>query len=142
MSGIIERIRIFPVKGTDGIELSEASLLENVGLEGDRHAKGGEKQISLFFMENREKIDVAEQGLCGSRFRENITIRGLGRAEPGMRLHVGDAVLEISGEAKHCHDECPLVKAGKPCILAGKYLFVKVVKNGDICIGDKIDALL
>jgi len=141
-SGIIERIRVYAAKGEKGRDLAEARLIENLGLEGDFHATGGERQISLLFAESREKMPNEkpgeEKGLCFARFRENITIRGLEHAAPGTRITAGDAVLEITGESKHCHEECSLFEAGKQCHLAGQNLFAKVVKGGTIHTGGSI----
>ena len=141
MYGTIERIRIFPTKGCAGIELAEARLIENSGIEGDFRAREGERQLSLLSAENREQLTgQKEKGLCFSRFRENISIRFTGPDPlmPGARLKAGEAALEISGETKHCHEECSLYRAGKPCPLAGLSLFAKVLKSGTLRPGDRI----
>ena len=143
MSGIIERIRVYPEKGAPGTEVSEGRLIENRGLEGDFHATGGERQISLLFTEILDQLkDAKEKGLCFSRFRENITVRGIGAITHNERLAAGDAVLELSGENKHCHEECPLFQAGKRCPLSGASLFAKVLKGGVIRAGDSITRVL
>ena len=147
MSGVIERIRSYSAKGETGKELTEARLIENLGLEGDFHAKGGERQISLLFTENREELaELKDKGLCFLRFRENITVKR-GAAvedgapiETGMRIEAGEALLEITGETKHCYEECVLFRAGKPCPLAGKSLFAKVLKSGVIRVGGRFKA--
>ena len=148
MNGTIEHIKVYTVKGEAGKELAEARLIENLGLEGDRHAKGGERQISLLFSECRDQMSTRnEQGLCLARFRENISIRFLDPAaiKPGIRLAAGEAeqqaVLEITGETKHCHEECTLYEAGKLCSLAGLNLFAKVVKGGVIRAGDEVTVI-
>ena len=121
-----------------------ARLIENLGLEGDRHAKGGDRQISILLSECRDQMSTQnEHGLCFARFKENISIRFLDLAaiKPGILLEAGEAeqvVLEITGETKHCHEECPLFKAGKPCPLAGLNLFAKVIKGGVIRVGDGV----
>ena len=147
MNGIIEKITIYPEKGAAGTELAEARLIENLGLEGDFHATGGERQLSLLFAEDRkllaeqeEEGKRSESGLCFSRFRENISIRfhGSDPLRPGMRLETGAALLEITGETKRCHEECSLFQAGKPCLLAGRSLFAKVLKSGIIRIGNSV----
>jgi len=145
MKGIIERIKVYTVKGEAGGEVPEARLIENIGLEGDRHAKGGERQVSVLLSEYRAQIsNQTEQGLCFSRFKENISIHSLDPAsiKPGIRLEAGEsgqqAVLEITGETKHCHEECALYEAGKPCPLAGQNLFAKVLKSGVIRVGDGV----
>ena len=144
MYGTVERIMVYPAKGEAGRELDEGRFVENLGLEGDFHAKGGERQISLLFAESREQETASkERGLCFSRFSENITIRGLSSPAltPGTRLSAGEAVLEISGVTKHCHEECALYEAGKRCSFAGLNLFAKVLKSGVIRVGERIESL-
>jgi len=144
MNGVIERIRVYPIKGEAGRELAEARLIENSGIEGDRHAhaKGGEKQLSLLLLvENRERQE--EKGLCFARFRENITIRASIPVflAPGARIDVGETALEITAENKHCHDECAVYRTGKTCTLVGRKLFAKVLKGGVISLGESVSSL-
>ena len=139
MSGVIERIRVYPAKGEPGIDAAQARLVENSGLEGDFHASGGGRQISLLFAEARGVMTGAqEKGLCFSRFKENISVGGLGPDElkPGTRFKAGNAVVEITEEGKHCHEECTLYRTGKKCPLAGLSLFARVLKSGVIRNGD------
>ena len=143
MSGTIQNIKIFPRKGSAAVELREGRLIENLGLEGDFHAKGGERQISLLFAAtpiNDRHDTQGEPGFCISRFKENINILFskpvLSKA--AKRFEIGEAILEISGETKPCHEECSLYKIGKPCSLAGLVFFAKVLKGGIISIGDRV----
>lgn len=137
---------LYPAKGEAGKELTEARLVENSGIEGDCYAKGGERQITLMFADNGDESSTKEKGLCSARFKENILIKfpenGKRCQSPflgsGARLAVGEAILEISGETKNCHEECPLFQAGKRCSLAGQNLFAKVVKSGIIHTGDGV----
>ena len=141
MNGIIEKIKAYPARGEAGRELSEAYLVENSGLKGDFYATGGERQISLLIAEIKELMDQQkEKGLCFSRFKENITIRGIEAnvLQKGVRLYAGEAELEITGETKQCYQECPLFEAGKTCLLAGMSLFAKVKKSGVIRAGERI----
>jgi MOSC domain-containing protein YiiM len=141
MDGIIEAIKVYPAKGEAGVELAEVQLIEDSGLEGDFHAKGGDRQISLLFAESRDGNALQkEKGFCFSRFKENISIRGFSpdAVRPGLRLETGEAVIEITGEIKHCHEECELYEAGKSCSLAGLNLFARVLKGGVIAIGDGV----
>jgi len=145
MTGTIEKIKLYPAKGQAGRELSEGRLVKDFGLEGDYHATGGERQLSLLFVDSlppstsSEKAEaVREKGMCLSRFKENIAIRGLERAVAGTQLASGEAVLEITGEIKHCHEGCVLHEEGKTCSLAALNLFAKVLKSGLIRTGDRI----
>ena len=144
MRGIIEGIKVYSAKGEAGKELTEARMIEGMGLEGDFHAAGGERQLSLRFSgTSAPEGAAAEKGLCFSRFRENIAIRGIdpGTVRPGARFAAGEADFEITGETKHCHEECVLFQEGKPCSLAGLNLFAKVIKGGVIRVGDQINHL-
>ena len=139
MTGIIKNIKIYPAKGETGLEVFEANLLEDIGLEGDIHAKGGERQISLLFAENYTN-DQKKQGLCLSRFKENISIRFQETVaiQTGTRLETEEVVMEITGETKRCHEECSLYEAGNPCSLAGLNLFARVLKGGIIRNGERV----
>ncbi|MDR0448655.1 MAG: hypothetical protein LBH07_08295 [Treponema sp.] len=143
-NGIVNKIQVFTAKGEAGTEMAEARLVENLGIEGDFHAKGGKRQIALLFTEIRKHLRGSiEQGLCFSRYKENIAITGFTAniLTTGTRLLVGEAVLEVTGETKHCHEECTLYEAGKLCSLAGLNLFAMVIKSGIIRIGDRITVL-
>ena len=144
MSGTIEEIKIYFVKGDAGTVLTEARFIENLGLEGDFHAKGGDRQISLLLAESRGlsgESQEEQKGLCFSRFKGNINIRGLppDAIKSGALLKSGEVTLEITGETKHCHEECALYEAGKHCKLAGLNLFAKVIKGGIVRVGDSIE---
>ena len=154
MKGIVEKISMYPEKGASGIELAEAQLIAGLGVEGDFYSKGGDRQVSILLAESRERMTaMEEEGLCFSRFRENLTIgyetqihhtkarRHEGRNlvfMPGDCLNIGETVLEISSDRKRCFEECDLFKAGKFCPLAGMYLFAKVIKGGIIHRGDTV----
>ena len=144
MDGTVEKIRAYPAKGEAGKELNEGKFIENIGLEGDFHAKGGDRQISLYFYDPFDIVDGTltknKTPLCHSRFNENITICGTDASiiQSGMILSSGDVVLEITDETKRCHEECELFKAGETCSLAGLNLFARVVKGGIIQVGDKV----
>ena len=145
---VIDKIKMFPGKGQPGQDLAKARLIAHYGLEGDYHATGTpddkEKQLTILSSETRDEITRCintgkDTGLCFTRFAENITIRGLDldMLTTGVCLLAGEAVLEITGEEKRCH-KCPLYESGKQCPIAGKHLFAKVTKSGDIQTGDEI----
>jgi len=140
LDGTVVKIRAYPAKGEAGRELKEGKFIENLGLEGDFHAKGGDRQVSLFFLGDIADTNPAVTALCFSRYSENITIMGVNASaiKKGMILLSGDVALEITGETKRCHEECELFKAGETCTLAGLNLFARVVKGGIIRVGDSI----
>jgi MOSC domain-containing protein YiiM len=140
-NGSVDAIIRYTEKGVPGIPLTEALFREGHGLEGDFHADGSDRQISLLSRESRQWMEEAtEPGLCFTRFKENITTRlvALEKLSAGKQLKAGNVVLEISGETKHCHEECSLFSAGHSCGLSGQSLFAKVVRGGILRIGDTI----
>jgi MOSC domain-containing protein YiiM len=125
-------------KGEPGEALSEAELLEGLGMKGDRR-QGGERQISLLSAEARKWMDSRDEpGLCFGKFRENILIEGLSPREltEGSRLSVGKAVLRVSTGGKHCYAECELISREEDCLLAGGAVFASVERGGTVCVGD------
>jgi MOSC domain-containing protein YiiM len=79
--------------------------------------------------------------LCFNRYRENILLDIPDLLEPGARVQIGGAVLEMTETVKHCFDQCPLFSRGQRCIIAGRNLFAKVVKGGIVKTGDIVIAI-
>ena len=140
----IVRLTSYAAKGIPGEMLESARLLTGLGMEGDYHAKGGERQLSLLCLETRQWIEAqTEPGLCFSRFKENILFDGITPLiiAPGVRLKIAEVHLEISDILKSCFDECPLINSEQNCLLAGQCLFAKVIQGGFVKIGDQMEEL-
>ena len=146
----IVKLTRYVAKGYPGEALESAMFLEGLGMEGDFHARGGERQLSLLSLQERQWMDAqAEPGLCFGRYKENILLDTLPALAPGTKVHVGEAVLEITETGKHCFEECRLYRRGtsafglggrfsQGCMLAGRNLFAEVVKSGLVHIGDRV----
>ena len=140
MSRIIKLTR-YREKGSPGETLESVILNTGLGMEGDFHAQGGDRQLSLLCFETRQWMDSqTEKGLCFSRYKENILLEELAPQElvPGTQLKTGEVILEISSAGKECFKECPLFKSGKNCLLAKQSLFAKVICGGLVKTGDNI----
>jgi MOSC domain-containing protein YiiM len=134
-------LKRYPEKGGPGIALEEAVLREGLGMEGDFHASGGDRQISLLPLEARLWMAGQEKpGLCFPRFKENISLRDLPPEllQPGTRLMAGETTLELSSQTKSCFEECRFFSRAKPCVLAGLHLFARVIRGGLIRTGDGV----
>ena len=139
--GKIKNIKIFAEKGKPGEIVQSVQCTVDLGLSGDRFAKGGEKQLTMI-------DDICEswlcsqqlQGLCFKRFKANITVENfdLSTLKAGEKLLCGDAVLEISQENKECFEECTRVQNKMDCMLKKHAKYLKVAKSGKICTDDKI----
>ncbi len=110
--------------------------IENQGLEGDRHARpDSARQVLLIELETLEKLD-----LRAGDVKENITTRGIGLMQlpVGTRLHIGGAVLELTGQCHPCSrmDE---IRAGLLAELGGRRgVLARVAQTGTMRVGDAI----
>ncbi|MCG2711533.1 MAG: MOSC domain-containing protein, partial [Candidatus Omnitrophica bacterium] len=60
----------------------------------------------------------------------------------GDRLNIGaEAVLELSKIGKECHKYCAIYYKTGDCIMPREGIFAKVIKGGDISIGDDIEVI-
>ena len=127
----------YAAKGVPGETVQSARLLAGLGMEGDFHARGGERQLSLLSLEDRRWMDSQDEpGLCFGRYKENILFDVAPAPVPGTRLTLGGAVLETGDGGKRCSRQCRLFGRGLACALAGRGLFAKVVRGGVIQTGD------
>ena len=134
-SGKIVSLMRYPEKKAPALVEEELILKEDYGIEGDHHADGGERQISLLTIEEKKWMQNQEvKGFCFKKYRENILLDGMSLSDcrKGDLLKCGDVILELTSSIKSCHPElCSLAGEGK-CILAGSSRFAKVNKSGMI----------
>jgi MOSC domain-containing protein YiiM len=116
--------------------VESARAVQNLGLEGDCHAKGdGKRQVLLIEAETLEKLDLHVGDV-----KENITTRGIALMglPIGTRLCVGEAALEITGE---CHP-CSRMEDLRPGLLqeigGQRGMLARVAQSGTINVGDTI----
>jgi MOSC domain-containing protein YiiM len=116
--------------------LDRAQLLEEKGVEGDRHAKKNSRRQVLVV----EKEVLDDLKLAPGDLREQITVEGvdLNSLVFGTRLRVGAAVLEVTVPCDPC-ERMEELRAGLEKALAGRRgRFVRVVVPGPISVGDAI----
>jgi len=139
---IVHELIVFPAKGEPGRSVPEARCSAGRGLEGDFHADGGLRQLSLLPREILRRMEESpEKGLCFSRFKANLITEGEIPFRAGVRLRAGEAVLEVTEENKHCHGVCPLFSQGRPCFLTGQSFFARVVGGGILRVGDPVEVV-
>ena len=142
-NGKIKKIKIFHKKGEPGKIVSEAECLVDLGLVGDRFAKGGEKQLTAIDETCESWLCAQEtEGLCFKRFKANITVKNmdLSTFKSGQKLIFEDAELEFSNEKKECFAECVRVQNKMDCMLRNHAKYLRVLKSGKIRENDKITA--
>jgi len=135
-------LKRYPQRKQPCMEEESLILIAKSGIEGDCHADGSSRQLSLMTMKDRKWMDVQEvKGFCFKKFKENILIDiGDRSLLPGMKLRMGEALIRITNSGKACHPElCPFTQADISCELSGGNLFAEVISGGAIRRGDSIE---
>ncbi|MCF6465151.1 MOSC domain-containing protein [Clostridium sp. Cult2] len=125
-------------------KIEEGYLIKDYGLAGDINGVGGDRQVSIATKKVRRYMEKGDlEGICSNRFYENITIEGLNieKLYIGQWIIIGDTVQEITSIGKRCFPECNLLISHNPCPLFKEVLFAKVIKEGPIKVGDKVDLI-
>lgn len=125
-------------------EVGEINLIKDLGVEGDFHAKGGERQISLLACESIHKMKEKGLKLENGAFGENIITEGLDllSLKIGQRLKIGEAEIEITKIGKECPKRCAIYYQTGDCIMPREGVFARVINSGRIKPGDIIKKTL
>lgn len=116
--------------------VTSARAIENLGLEGDHHAKA-DSQRQVLFIES-ETLD--KLGLAPGAVKENITTRGMALMglPVGARLRVGEAVFEVTLACQPC-SRMEELRPGLQQELGGQRgMLTRVVTGGALGVGDAI----
>lgn len=141
MGGIVRGLYVFRERGKPGEPVKQARFLKDQGMEGDRHADGGSRQLTLMAGEVRDWMQAQPSpGLCFRRYKANLETEGLDIRNlcPGQVLQAGTAQLQVSETGKECFAECPLFQAGSQCRLSQGAVFLTVRQSGIISERDQI----
>lgn len=138
--GRIRGICLSQRRGTKKKETDRALLIENFGLEKDAHGGNWHRQVSLLSWEKTEEFKAKGAKINYGDFGENIVAEGFDfKTLPvGTRLRIGGAVLEITQIGKECHSHCEIYHQMGDCIMPREGVFAKVIKGGEIAVGDCI----
>lgn len=124
-------------KPVERIELNE------LGVKDDAHSGNWHRQVSLLGDESVKKFEKdAKRQIEYGEFAENITTDGLVlyKTNPLDKLIIGDTELEITQIGKKCHgSSCSIFKEVGNCVMPKEGIFARVIKNGIVKAGDKIE---
>jgi MOSC domain-containing protein YiiM len=138
------RIVAVSVSGRKGVvkhNVDQARLLVEHGLEGDAHAEGGHRQVSLLARESIDKMRAGGAQVHPGDFAENLTTEGLDVCSlpVGTRLKVGTEVeLEITQIGKTCHKGCAIRELVGDCVMPREGVFARVLQGGMVAPGDAV----
>ena len=120
---------------------AEGRLIENFGLEGDRHAGRPQRQVSILNVETVTELAQAgmpvEPGVLG----ENITVEGVPvmQLSDGARLRIGEAELEITGDRPACKELLEVHRNALKALVGRTGKMARVVRGGTVRPGDPIE---
>lgn len=139
--GVLKGICVSKKRGTKKVEVAEAMLVENYGIEGDAHAGNWHRQVSLLSLEKIEAFREKGAQVSFGDFGENLIIDGFDfRSLPvGTIFTIGDAVLKMTQIGKECHTHCQIYQTMGECIMPREGVFVVVLKGGQIRNGDTVE---
>lgn len=140
-TGRIVAISVSENKGEKKKNITEANLLEDEGIQGDAHAQGGIRQVSLLADESITKMK--EKGVIVSYgdFAENIVTKSIDLVSLNIRdtINVGnDVILEVSKKGKECTSPCSIYYQVGYCIMPTEGVFCTVKRSGKIRVGDTV----
>jgi len=142
--GHIHAVSVSDRKGVVKHNVPQAKLLVEQGLEGDAHAEGGIRQVSLLSLQSIDKMVAAGAAVSPGDFAENLTVDGLEvmTLPVGTRLSVGnDVLLEITQIGKTCHKGCAIRELVGDCVMPREGVFARVLQEGVVKVGDAIEVL-
>lgn len=139
--GVLKGICVSKKRGTKKVEVAEAMLVENYGIEGDAHAGNWHRQVSLLSLEKIEAFREKGAQVSFGDFGENLIIEGFDfRSLPvGTIFTIGDAVLKMTQIGKECHTHCQIYQTMGECIMPREGVFAVVLKGGQIRNGDTVE---
>lgn len=125
-------------KGTQKVDVKEATLRVDHGLEGDAHAGNWHRQVSLLSFEKIEEFRALGAEIDFGAFGENIVVSGcdLKTLPIGTKFHCGETILELTQIGKKCHHGCEIFQKMGDCIMPREGVFCKVIKGGKVKTGD------
>jgi len=130
IQGVIRAVCTSPEKGTEKVNVHQATLKENWGIVDDAHAGAWHRQVSLLSWQKVQEFNL--QGACVSdgAFGENLLVDGIdcARLPVGAQLRCGDVLLEIQHRVGYC-------------IMPHQGVFARVLSGGEIREGDVITVL-
>jgi MOSC domain-containing protein YiiM len=139
MPARIVALHVTPARRAPLTPLERARLIEETGVEGDRHAKhDSRRQVLLVEQEVLDRFHLAPGDL-----REQVTVAGLDlNALPfGTRFHAGDAVLEIAGPCAPCPRMNEVREGLEQGLVGCRGRFARVVTAGSLAIGDAVTVI-
>lgn len=138
--GKVMAVCISEKRGTNKVNINEAKLIENYGIDQDAHAGNWHRQVSLLSFDRVEEFRKKGARVPDGAFGENLLVEGIDfKILPvGTNLSCGEVILELTQIGKECHSHCEIYKQVGDCIMPREGVFARVLKGGTIKVGDDL----
>lgn len=139
----VRSVCVSTIKGTPKREVERAIAVAGHGIEGDAHAGGWHRQVSLLAEDDIAGMRARGLELAPGAFGENLVIEGLDLSglDIGTRLRAGDVELEVTQIGKACHTRCAIYAAVGDCIMPRVGLFTRVLRGGELLPGSTLEVV-
>lgn len=138
--GKVMAVCISEQKGTQKVNVHEAKVIEDFGIEKDAHAGKWHRQVSLLSYEKIEEFKARGAEVEDGAFGENLIVSGFDfKTLPiGTKFACNDVILELTQIGKQCHSGCAIYKVMGDCIMPREGVFTRVIRGGMIREGDEL----
>lgn len=142
--GRVKAVCTSPEKGMRKKNVGSAKLLVDFGLEGDAHGGPWHRQVSMLAQESIDKMRAKGLDVGPGDFAENITTEGIDLVSLaiGTQIKIGPEVIgEVTQIGKECHHGCAIRQQAGDCVMPREGIFIKVLKEGTVTVGDEITVI-
>jgi MOSC domain-containing protein YiiM len=140
-AGMVVFICIRPARLHPVTALNQIVAIENKGLEGDRYAAPGARQVTIIQGEHLASIaSYLGREVTPDMVRRNLVIERINiLALKEKRFEIGNAVLEYSGECHPCSRmEHNLGPGGYNAMRGHGGITARIIQSGTIRVGDAV----
>ncbi len=143
MTGSVVAVCTSETKGVRKKPLPTVHVTAGRGIDGDAHAGGWHRQVSLLGIESIEKMWRLGAAMNPGDFAENVTTSGIALLSLaiGSRLRVGAVLLEVTQIGKECHARCEIYRQVGDCVMPREGIFARVLRGGAMSPGDVVEAV-
>lgn len=140
VAGRVVSINVSERKTVRKKPVEKVRVEKDYGIVGDAHAGDWHRQVSFLALESIEKMRAKGLKVGPGDFAENVTTEGIDLLSlpVGSRFQIGSAVFEVTQHGKECHTRCAIFYQAGDCIMPREGIFARVLKSGEICVGDSI----
>jgi MOSC domain-containing protein YiiM len=145
LTGKLAGVYVGSRKGEGKTSVESAELIADHGLRGDSHAgRDPDRQVSLFAVETLREIrnegfEVSAGSLSANLFTENVDLNSL---NPGARLRIGEAIIEIAEARKPCRSITKIDNRLPKRLFGQCGQVARIVKTGVARVGDEVEIMI